>query len=432
MKHDLLYLLYRAGYLCEYCHTPLNDMVCELDHIWPISRQGLDIPENIATSCGRCNRNKGNYVEWIDRVTGRTLCLFNPRDHEWSEHFRIENSEVIGITPIGRATSALLFRQTPNYVPPDLQWGFITDVYDNQPLYYFLNHLRYQRIRNDFRKLEKYLTEGYVEMDLSPEERAITYFAKQLLTIELYFTRCRSQDISDGIRKSEEILGGKSISSSIKKEVENSLSILYQQAATLYSNNGDQISAENNQRIAFNYHLRVDPSRKQALSDQKGWRLAPEEATSYLRSLAMQSRFEDKELSRSDIKSYLSKIKDLDPYYNSAYFSYLIDNLLSVNSCDNAKLELLYDSVTENLNINGYGSGRDIAKFVTLRRRWWYLHLFLEQSPDWELLESDLDYWNRLSMFNELREFNSLIQNLLPRLSTNARAKVEEIIKRYR
>ena len=34
--------------------------------------------------------------------------LFNPRRDEWSAHFRWEGATIVGITPIGRATIAVL------------------------------------------------------------------------------------------------------------------------------------------------------------------------------------------------------------------------------------------------------------------------------------------------------------------------------------
>jgi hypothetical protein len=34
--------------------------------------------------------------------------LFNPRLHAWSDHFRLDDAEIVPLTPEGRATIALL------------------------------------------------------------------------------------------------------------------------------------------------------------------------------------------------------------------------------------------------------------------------------------------------------------------------------------
>jgi hypothetical protein len=44
----------------------------------------------------------------VDPLTKRIVPLFNPRTDQWSEHFRTEGGRIIALTPIGRATAALL------------------------------------------------------------------------------------------------------------------------------------------------------------------------------------------------------------------------------------------------------------------------------------------------------------------------------------
>lgn len=43
-------------------------------------------------------------------MTGQVVPLFNPRRHQWSDHFRWrrDGTRIIGTTPIGRATIVAL------------------------------------------------------------------------------------------------------------------------------------------------------------------------------------------------------------------------------------------------------------------------------------------------------------------------------------
>lgn len=60
---------------CTYCGAAVNYLgrnpdaePMHVDHIFPQSRGGTDNPENLAPSCGQCNRSKGvrSLAEWID------------------------------------------------------------------------------------------------------------------------------------------------------------------------------------------------------------------------------------------------------------------------------------------------------------------------------------------------------------------------------
>jgi HNH endonuclease len=102
----------RARGLCEYCRSPAKYAVDPLviDHIQPVSRGGETISENLASSCQTCNNYKYNKIESRDPVTDELAPLFNPRQMEWSQHFtwNEDTTEMLGITPTGRATVALL------------------------------------------------------------------------------------------------------------------------------------------------------------------------------------------------------------------------------------------------------------------------------------------------------------------------------------
>ena len=52
--------LYRKSNLCSLCHKPMTFDEASVDHIIPISRGGMNNPNNYQLSHKRCNNDKGN------------------------------------------------------------------------------------------------------------------------------------------------------------------------------------------------------------------------------------------------------------------------------------------------------------------------------------------------------------------------------------
>jgi hypothetical protein len=101
----------RAGNRCEYCgllqqQAPFASF--HIDHVIPRQHGGTDDPSNLALACFRCNLHKGPNLTGIDPVTGTVVRLFNPRQDIWSAHFALHDVQIIGLTPIGRATVHVL------------------------------------------------------------------------------------------------------------------------------------------------------------------------------------------------------------------------------------------------------------------------------------------------------------------------------------
>jgi hypothetical protein len=46
----------------------------------------------------------------------RNFLSFHPRRHIWTEHFHLEGVTIIGLTPIGRTTIALLPLNCPGWI----------------------------------------------------------------------------------------------------------------------------------------------------------------------------------------------------------------------------------------------------------------------------------------------------------------------------
>lgn len=64
--------------------------------------------------CHFCNAFKGPNLAGLDPRDGTLVPLFNPRVHVWEEHFATIGAEIVGTTPIGRATvSTLNMNESP-------------------------------------------------------------------------------------------------------------------------------------------------------------------------------------------------------------------------------------------------------------------------------------------------------------------------------
>jgi hypothetical protein len=101
----------RASARCEYCRLP--DFVFEpedfhVEHIIARKHGGADTPENLAWACIFCNLYKGPNLSGLDPTTGELTRLFHPRRDRWEAHFQLDGSKIVGLTPEGRTTSALL------------------------------------------------------------------------------------------------------------------------------------------------------------------------------------------------------------------------------------------------------------------------------------------------------------------------------------
>lgn len=102
----------RANDCCEYCKSQrkFSPSSFEIEHIIPVSRGGPSTSENLALACAQCNSHKSNKVEAVDPTSGTIVQLFHPRQMHWSEQFiwSDDTLEILAITAIGRATTALL------------------------------------------------------------------------------------------------------------------------------------------------------------------------------------------------------------------------------------------------------------------------------------------------------------------------------------
>lgn len=101
----------RAGQRCEYCRFHEVDLPLfpfHVEHILPKKHGGTDDTAMLAWSCQYCNLAKSSNLSGRDPATGRIAVLFNPRRQRWRRHFTWDGPTIVGLTPCGRATMAVL------------------------------------------------------------------------------------------------------------------------------------------------------------------------------------------------------------------------------------------------------------------------------------------------------------------------------------
>lgn len=422
-KNDrALRLRIRANYRCEYCRRDLAGEIYELDHIVPQFLGGDDEDNNLVVSCARCNRNKGTRIRFVDPHTRALVRIFNPRIDSWDEHFKdTAFGELAGKTPIGRATAALLFRSTPQLIPPDLSWDKIDDLQRNERLYRFLNELRFRRLRNEFTILTSGLSLPWQDLDSSPLDLEVAQTAKDLLLLEMLMMRSTPQDVEQGIRLGTRML--KKATGKIHKELNMILSILYQQRATIRYCSGDTVGALSDQSKAGQLNRPYGTSSAEAVVNQIKLR-------DYLRDQGINRKYVGANFGRRQLTNLLHASIDLSDDTDYRHLVYLADLAIYDESADFKTLEAIYLILTEILESGGYAQTMDQAKFVTLRRRWWVVHLLLENNPWIDALRADLLFWQELEMHNEIRELGVSILRITRRLKPRIRKAVRELLSR--
>jgi hypothetical protein len=111
MQKELEELVWqRARSCCEYCQLPqtCSHLAFEIDHIVARKHDGKTRSSNLALSCFYCNSFKGSNIAGFDPRTHKLTGLFHPRRHRWNRHFTWDGPCLLGRTPIGRTTIAVL------------------------------------------------------------------------------------------------------------------------------------------------------------------------------------------------------------------------------------------------------------------------------------------------------------------------------------
>jgi hypothetical protein len=103
---------------CEYCGIAETVVFVphEIDHIIAQKHDGQTEANNLALSCAVCNKRKGSDIASIDPETGQVIPLYHPRRERWPEHFHLDGSRIVALTPTGRVTIRLLQLNHPDRI----------------------------------------------------------------------------------------------------------------------------------------------------------------------------------------------------------------------------------------------------------------------------------------------------------------------------
>lgn len=116
----------RFANCCAYCRTAeaLTVTTFEFEHITPRSSGGKSVLENLCLSCPSCNRYKAQRQTASDPLTGEMVSLFHPQLQVWTDHFAWSEdaTEIVALTPIGRATSVTLRMNRPQMIRVRRMW----------------------------------------------------------------------------------------------------------------------------------------------------------------------------------------------------------------------------------------------------------------------------------------------------------------------
>lgn len=115
-----------ADHRCGYCRTPesIAGFRLNIEHIIPEAKGGQTVENNLWLACHACNEIKGARIQGRDPVTGKRVRLWNPRRQDWPEQFAWsdDGTEIIGLTPRGRATVATLRLNRPELMLARSLW----------------------------------------------------------------------------------------------------------------------------------------------------------------------------------------------------------------------------------------------------------------------------------------------------------------------
>jgi hypothetical protein len=116
----------RFANCCAYCCTAeeLTVAIFEIEHIVPRSGSGEMVFENLCLACPTCNRYKADLTSAADSQTQTEAALFHPPQQGWVDHFAWNEgaTQIIRLTPTGRATIELLKMNRPQLVRVRQMW----------------------------------------------------------------------------------------------------------------------------------------------------------------------------------------------------------------------------------------------------------------------------------------------------------------------
>ena len=116
----------RAKDRCGYCLVSalITGVDLQVEHVWPTSKGGLSVEDNLWLACAECNQRKAVRTLVVDPLTKKQVPLYNPLQDTWKDHFRwsVYGTEIVGVTAVGRATVVALQLNRPARVSVRRRW----------------------------------------------------------------------------------------------------------------------------------------------------------------------------------------------------------------------------------------------------------------------------------------------------------------------
>jgi hypothetical protein len=85
-------------------HQSLQGATFHIEHVIPHALGGGSDLSKLALACPSCNLHKADRIFFSTASSGEVVALFNPRLHDWAQHFEWDDYTLVGRSEIGRAT----------------------------------------------------------------------------------------------------------------------------------------------------------------------------------------------------------------------------------------------------------------------------------------------------------------------------------------
>lgn len=389
---------------CAYCRNRLEPGH-PWDHVRPKALGGGDDIENLVPACNRCNTAKGEaWTPVRDPYRGADVGWFHPQHDEWSQHFKRVGSQVVGISPKGRAACSVLFRPlqasstsivnfAPGLLASDerLVEQIVTLIADQQEGKYQESLLA-----------PDHLAEWLYGRRIRSEDRWLADFASHWVPAMAHWKRGTTQDLQATWRNSLDYFRRGRLADQPAHAERFRLEWVATNAilmATAYEDVGDAQRSTRFREFAVRTYRRIgeDPLINdpllvyRAISNQMILQQHRIEAGVFvLENVQRQSETLEFQLG-GDWVDAIVRSPDSTPY---------------------TVVEQAWNIVDDMMRQSSYGAGGDLAQSVGLRRRWWLLQCRLLLPVDLDLLSWDIRYWLRNGLRSEVRLLRSDLRRL--------------------
>jgi hypothetical protein len=398
---------------CEFCQQFNPEMAFRVYEVV----EEKPVLEHSAMVCPSCYAIGIDFGKKVDPFTGNLEPFFRPWEMVWGHHFYSRNGWIFGKTPIGRATATYLFRYEDRSLRQQLlEFPIINVVKESNPnLYQHLLFLKNERRRGDLGKGSALLSrESLANLDKlkkSPWDFEFGKYVYYVLQIESIYIRGDREGLKNGIHEGHFYLNHvwkRSLKGAVgwRSQILNSMSIMYQQLATLELAERILIDGDQLTRIGglvenqlTSYQLLIDSFSNANFRDGDPLPVVSS------RLASLQGKYRHNSASKTQMQEVILNLKtwDIDRQLNGLKF--IVDLAPSLSSTKESNLiEHMAMELDAILSQVGYGQFYDATSRVSIRRRWW--PLVWATKADWsrELLKTDLQFWISRGMKNEVNE----------------------------